>query len=144
MQALLSEVHALRVAMEQSASVAPRMQLTLSRLNIEEQRIAQLAAQLDQVRRELSGTALLLKKSSDTVADVERSLQTVTDDKMRKDLEEAQRVYKRELSQHSFQEQQLRTRENEAMQLLSTEQGRWIELNARLDELDRLLGPVQK
>src|SRR5437660_589330 len=45
--ALLAEVHALRIAMEQSATVAPRVQLTLARLNIEEQRIAQLAGQLD-------------------------------------------------------------------------------------------------
>jgi hypothetical protein len=63
---------------------------------------------------------------------------------MRKDLEEAQSVYKRELSQRSFQEQQLRTRENEATQMLSTEQARWIDLNARLDELERLLAPVRR
>jgi hypothetical protein len=56
--ALLAEVHALRIAMEQSATVALRVQLTLARLNIEEQRIAQLAAQLNQVRRELSGASL--------------------------------------------------------------------------------------
>lgn len=41
--ALLAEVHALRIAMEQSVTVGPRVQLTLARLNIEEQRIAQLA-----------------------------------------------------------------------------------------------------
>src|SRR5439155_18263109 len=64
MNALLSEVHALRLAMEQSASIAPRVQLTLARLNIEEQRISQLAAQLEQVRRELSGAALASKGSS--------------------------------------------------------------------------------
>jgi len=144
MNALLSEVHALSLAMEQSASIAPRVQLTLARLNIEEQRIAQLAAQLDQVRRELSGAALASKGSSDHLAEVERSLQTTTDDKMRKELESAQLVYKRELSQHSFQEQQLRTRESEAMQMLATEQARWIDLNARLDELERLLGPIRQ
>src|SRR5437773_12516810 len=58
MTALLAEVHALRLAMEQSASIAPRVQLTLARLNIEEQRIAQLAGQLDQARRELNAAAL--------------------------------------------------------------------------------------
>jgi HAMP domain-containing protein len=144
MNALLSEVHALRIAMEQTASIAPRVQLTLARLNIEEQRIAQLAGQLDQVRRELSGATLASKKTSDDLVDVERSLQTATDDKTRKQLEEAQSIYKRELSHHSFQEQQLRTRENEAMQLLSTEQARWIDLNARLDDLERLLGPIRQ
>src|SRR5882672_10807426 len=60
--ALLGEVHALRIAMEQSATVAPRVQLTLARLNIEEQRIAQLAAQLDQVRRELTAVSLESQK----------------------------------------------------------------------------------
>jgi len=30
-----------------------------------------------------------------------------------------------------------------ASQMLATEQARWVELNGRLDELDRLLGPVQ-
>src|SRR5437763_10887218 len=67
MTALLSEVHALRVAMEQSATVAPRVQLTLARLNIEEQRISQLAAQLEQVRRELGGATLVSKKTSDNL-----------------------------------------------------------------------------
>jgi len=51
--ALLVEVRALRIAMQQNATLAPRVQLTLARLNIEEQRIGQLASQLDQVRREL-------------------------------------------------------------------------------------------
>lgn len=32
--ALLAEVHALRLAMEQSATIAPRVQLTLARLNL--------------------------------------------------------------------------------------------------------------
>src|SRR5437899_1786198 len=85
MTALLSEVHALRLAMEQSASIAPRVQLTLARLNIEEQRIAQLAAQLDQVRRELTGASSASKRMSDRLADIERSLQMATDDKTRKE-----------------------------------------------------------
>jgi hypothetical protein len=62
--ALLAEVHALRIAIERSATVAPRVQLTLARLNIEEQRIAQLAAQVDHVRRELSGASLESQKLS--------------------------------------------------------------------------------
>jgi hypothetical protein len=44
--ALLAEVHALRLALEQSATIAPRVQLTLARLNIEERRVGQLAAAL--------------------------------------------------------------------------------------------------
>ncbi|PYR54222.1 MAG: hypothetical protein DMF91_27200 [Acidobacteria bacterium] len=82
--ALLTEVHALRIAMEQSATVAPRVQLTLARLNIEEQRIAQLVAQLDQARRELTAVSLESQKLSDQLPELERGLQTATDDKARK------------------------------------------------------------
>src|SRR5438477_1065873 len=74
--ALLVEVHALRLALEQSAAVTPRVQLTLARLNIEEQRITQLAAQLDRARQELTQAHLLSQKWSDDSADVEKRLQT--------------------------------------------------------------------
>jgi hypothetical protein len=39
--------------------------------------------------------------------------------------------------------QELRTRENDALQALAAEQARWVELSNRLDELDRLLAPVR-
>ena len=141
--ALLDEVHALRIAMEQSATVAPRVQLTLARLNIEEQRIAQLAVQLDQVRRELLAAAQESQKLTDQLPEAEKGLLAATDEKLRKMYEYEQREVKRKLSELSRLKQQLRTRENEAAQALSTEQGRWTDLNARLDELDRLLGPVR-
>ena len=34
--------------------------------------------------------------------------------------------------------------ENEIAQALSTEQARWVDLNARLDELERPLGPAPR
>src|SRR3979411_2777703 len=48
----LAEVHELRLAMERSATVAPRVQLTLARLNIQEQRTVILSSQLDRIRQE--------------------------------------------------------------------------------------------
>src|SRR5919201_5078658 len=68
--ALLSEVHALRVAMEQQAAIGPRLQLTLARLNIEEQRVTHLAAELNNVRQQLAGTELALRRASDGLAGV--------------------------------------------------------------------------
>src|SRR6266545_8160530 len=70
--ALLSEVHALRMTIEQSATVAPRVQLTLARLNIEEQRITQVATQLEQVRRELSGAAHESQRLTDQLPELEK------------------------------------------------------------------------
>ena len=131
--ALLVEVHALRLAMEQSAAVTPRVQLTLARLNIEEQRITQLAAQLDRARQELTQAHLLSQKWSDEVTDVEKRLQTEGDDKEKKGLEIGLSDLKSRLKAQIALEEQIRNRENEAMQALNMEQGRWIELNSRLD-----------
>ena len=125
MTALLSEVHALRLAMEQAATVAPRVQLTVARLNIEEQRIAQLSTQLDQARRQLTEAAARSKTLSDNLADTERIALSRTDETQRNMLEIDLREIKRAMAAQAVIEQQLRARENDAAQLLSAEQSRW-------------------
>jgi len=96
------------------------------------------------VRRELNAAALESQKFSDRIPEIEKSIQTAPDDRTRRMSEAELPVIKREANARSRQEQQLRTRENEAAQALSTEQGRWMYVNARLDELERLLGPVPR
>jgi len=143
MTALLAEVHGLRLAMERSASVAPRVQLTLARLTIEEQRLTVLATQLDQVRRELTATMLESQKIADRIPEIEKSIPSAADDRLRGLVAELAAL-KREANARGRQEQQLRARENEAAQAVSTEQARWMDINARLDELERLLGPMPR
>ena len=142
--ALLTDVHALRIAMEQSATLAPRVQVTLARLNIEEQRIAQLSVQLDRARQELTEARLRGQKWADDLPDVEKRLQTEADEKERRGLESALRDLKKQLKAQGTLEEQLQTRESDATQALNMEQTRWMELNARLDELERLLAPIAR
>jgi chromosome segregation ATPase len=144
MPALLAEVHALRMAMEQSASLTPRVQLTLARLNIEEQRITQLSGEFERVRRELTAASVESGKLSDRLAEIEKGLQTASDEKTRRMFDVALIEVKRQEGSQRRLEQQLHTRENETAQALSTEQGRWIDLNARLDDLERLLAPIPR
>jgi chromosome segregation ATPase len=145
LSALLAEVRALRIAMEQNATIAPRVQLALARLNIEEQRIAQLAGQLDRARQEVSAGSLQLRKMSDELEDVERQIQTTTDDKVRRALAlGGVPDLKMRIKAQTAAEQAARERENDVLQALSTEQGRWLELNSRLDELERLLAPIPR
>jgi hypothetical protein len=143
MAALLSEVHALRLAMEQSAAVAPRVQLTLARLNIQEQRATRLGTQLDEVRRQLADAARRTETESDELADVEKRLQGASNDQERKGFESQQRELKGQQAAQAALVRDLRTRENEAAQAFSTEQARWVDLNARLDDLERQLAPVR-
>jgi chromosome segregation ATPase len=141
--ALLQEVHGLRLAMEHSAAIAPRVQLTLARLNIEEQRIAQLATQFDRARQEVTLHSLSVAKVTDEIEDVEKRLATTADEKERKSLQVGIADLKQQLKSQTAQEQAARTRENDAAQALNLEQNRWSDLNARLDELEKLLTPVR-
>ena len=70
MTTLLAEVHALRLAMEQSATVGPRIQVTLARLGIQEQRTAQLSATLDLVRRQMAEESLQEHKIAAGIEDI--------------------------------------------------------------------------
>jgi chromosome segregation ATPase len=143
MTELLKEVRALRVAMEQSVAVTPRVQLALARLTLQEQRTAQIGAQLDQVRRQLAEATLESAKMSDALEDIEKMLQAATEEPQKRGLEFERNSLKRKLTAQAALEQQLRSRESEAAQSLGSEQVRWMELNARLDELERLLGPLR-
>src|SRR5262245_50764521 len=57
-QALLGEVRALRVAMEQMASAGPRIQLFTARLQLQETRVNNMIRRLDDVRDRLTGLRL--------------------------------------------------------------------------------------
>jgi hypothetical protein len=141
---LLAEVDELRLAMERSATVAPRVQLTLARLNIQEQRTVVLSSQLDRVRQEQAAAILEAKKLTSELEDVQKALQTNSvDPGQRRGWEFEEQALKRKLAQQTSIEEQLRTRETEAAQLLSTEQSRWVDLNTKLDELERLIGPAR-
>lgn len=141
--ALLAEVHALRLAIEQSAAVNPRVQLTLARLTIQEQRTTQLSAQFEQVRRQLAETSSASARNARLLEEIDARLRTEVNEIPRKQLEVERTEARRHAADLGATEQQLRTRENDIAQLLATEQNRWIDLNARLDELERLLGPVR-
>jgi hypothetical protein len=126
-KALLAEVHALRLAMERSAVVTPRVQLTLARLGIEEQRTTQIGAQIDQARRQLADAALESQRLTRSLEDADKALQEPIAEPQRKGWEQERIMIKRKLSTQAALEQQLRSRESEFSQMLTTEQARWVE-----------------
>ena len=72
-RALLTEVHGLRVAMERLAMNGPRAQLAYGRLQIQEQRITNLTAQLETLKDRMRGDAV--GEFKDAFAVRERELQ---------------------------------------------------------------------
>src|SRR3982751_343344 len=108
---LLSEVRALRLAMERSATVTPRVQLTLARLNIQEQRTVSLGRDLDQIRQQQASARLEAKKLTDELEDVQKALQTAKETSQRNGLDSEEQALKRKLAQQTEIEERLRARE---------------------------------
>jgi hypothetical protein len=84
-----------------------------------------------------------MKRVSDELADVEQRLVTEADPVKRRELEAGKRGAQFQIRQFAAQLEQVRAHENDAAQALASEQARWVELNSRLDELERLLTPVR-
>jgi chromosome segregation ATPase len=143
MTALLAEVHELRVVMERQASIGPRIQLTAARLNIEEQRVTHLSGELDTARQRLLSVDTGIASMTEHLAAVQQQLQTEADPVKRRQFEAEEREAERVLRQQATEQQAMRSRESDAAQALASEQARWVELNSRLDELERLLTPVR-
>lgn len=76
---LLTEVRALRLAMERQATVGARIQLLVARIQLQEQRIAELSRRAAAVRDELSKIDAGLAASSADLSRMEHELERVTD-----------------------------------------------------------------
>src|SRR4029077_15095166 len=76
--ALLVEVKGVRAAMEQMASAGPRIQLFVSRLQLQEGRMNNMIKRLDSVRENLAAAQRELENGQETVKRFEGALPTAT------------------------------------------------------------------
>ncbi len=139
--ALLTEVRGLREAMEQMASAGPRLQLTLGRLQLQEQRITTLVRRLDDVRAGLAQSRKEFEPLDRHVKGMTEGLrQELNDPDVRRDREDQIKGSKAEMARISAELQRLSTEETLLVQDIAAEQNRWSDFNQRLDELERALG----
>jgi hypothetical protein len=140
LSALLVEVRGLRAAMETMASAGPRIELALGRLQLQEQRVNNLLRRHTEVRERVAGAERL---AEGIVRDIETSQQALEqggfDEKDRKSIQGHLAHEKHRLTQINADVQRLRAEEIEVSQLVALEQGRWTEINQRLEELERAL-----
>jgi chromosome segregation ATPase len=128
------EVRALRTAMEQLASTGPRVQFSMGRLQLQEQRINTLVRRMDEMRDRRTAVELELASKQREIADLEESLR-------REGMPPEARAkgLRTEASQILQRLQGLQSEEAALGQEIAAEQGRWSEINQRLEELDRAL-----
>jgi DNA repair exonuclease SbcCD ATPase subunit len=138
--ALLAEVKGLRAAMEQIASAGPRVQLFVGRLQLQEARINAMARRLDTVRDSLAAAQGHYEETRQGL----RNLQSAISENRqglppREELEQMLANRRSEVSAAKTPVDRLTAEEAQLGQDLTVEQGRWTEINQRLDELERAL-----
>lgn len=137
---LLTEVRGLRAELAQAAGASMRMQLLLARLSLQEQRITALSRQLNEVQDQLTAATRTRSSSADELSQMMTALQSIdVPAEERKAMEQQVPYMKKQLGEQQQRELQLQTQAAEISAVISAEQGRWLDFNARLDELERSL-----
>ena len=141
--ALLVEVKGLRAAMEQMASVSARSQLLVGRLQLQEGRITAMTRRLDTVRDALASARHELDEQQATLT----SLQAPPTEKKEEGLAALIKSFgfvkiedvQREVVARQETVNRLAAEEQQLLQQITAEQARWVDINQRLDELERTL-----
>lgn len=138
--ALLTEVRGLRAAMERMASAGPRVQLALGRLQLQEQRVNNGFRRLEALRTGLAGAQREEEEARQRIATMEEALKTMTEPAQVRDIEQELRAMKQlRLPGLTAEVQRLQVEESNVAQEIAAEQGRWTDINQRLEDLERAL-----
>ena len=136
---LLAEVHALRVAVERSASSGPQVQLLTARLTVQNERLTRATREADAAHLELASLQRDAASFAVDAAAIEEALTHETEPAKVQRLKQQELVTKMQLEATTAKEAQLRARDVEFANALATEQIQWADLNRRFDELEHQL-----
>lgn len=139
LQALLSEVRQLRLALERSTSVGARMQLAIARFQMQQERVNRVEGELQSVRAQIAGMAGNRERMTAAARQFEEQATQLADPVQRKQAEENKKMLAAEMDQQTLHEQQNRMRESELANQLQIEQGKLTDFSAQLDQLDKKL-----
>ena len=140
-QALLQEVHQLRLALERSTLIGPRVEIAVQRLRLQQEQVTRTGGQLYDVRREIDQVQGEQSKMAAQIEGLNKEAQDTTDPNRRQSIEGIAKQMKFEGDQQQKNLESLRTREAEVSARLQTEQAALDDLRARLDQLERSLEP---
>jgi hypothetical protein len=137
---LLAEVRGLRADFQQVAKISVQAQLLVARLQLQEQRINVVAGQLREVQQlvGIKESGQIPKKEQVKQLEDEIRRANVSVEQQR-DIETQITMLKAQIALMQKEVQDLRAQEIELSNQLTAEQGRWLDFNSRLDEMERLL-----
>lgn len=148
MQALLTEVRQLRLALEKSVAIGPRIQMTLQRMQLQQEVVSRASRQLDEIRTRLSISGMEAEHLATELKVSEARLNQEQDPVRRKSLEEEIRLLKTRVEQVTARNHQsqseLRANEIDLSSRLRSEQAKLDQFAERLDSLERSLEMAPK
>jgi chromosome segregation ATPase len=141
-QNLLAEVRQLRLSVERSASLMPRMQLTLTRFQMQQERVDRIAGQLIDLRSSMQQNVSSKELMAAQIKEIESQTGQL-DPQQRSQIEMTKKELASRLEAWSQNEQQERVQELELATRLQTEQAKLDDLTEQLNTLDKRLQRVQ-
>ena len=142
--ALVQEVRALRVAVEQMLAANVRVQLLMGRLQLQETRSLSLGRQSTDIEGRLMG----LRQERDGLLVQQKVFGQVwnetADQKQREEAKQANEALLERMKEVDARLLNLQGEQANIQQMIAAEQGRWGDFNQRLEELERLLGAVRR
>ena len=148
MPALLEEVRGLRASLEQMSSAGARVQLALGRLQLQEGRLNASVKRLDEARQRLAEALKNQAEAQRQVAGLDREFKEQArrgsgEGPTPEQMEEMRTGQRHRLAMINADVQRLTAEEATIATDVTSEQARWIELNQRLEDLERALRPLK-
>jgi hypothetical protein len=138
MDALMSEVHELRLAIERSTLLGARTQIAIQRLQVQGERVTQAEKQLEEARKGVAGYQQMRQQLAAELKEHESVLQRETNPDGRRALETRIDGLKRALADATG-EAPVRARENEMLIQFQNEQATLNRLQSDISQMESIL-----
>jgi hypothetical protein len=136
---LVSEVRALRLAIERAAASTSQSQLLLGRVQLQENRLATLSRQYQEARGRTADAQMAQAELERDFQRVQAAFESTTSLEERRALEDRVVQLKRQVANQQARTAQMRADELGAADVLAAEQQRWADFNQRLEGIERTL-----
>jgi hypothetical protein len=139
---LLGEVHQLRLAMERAATMAPQVQLLTARLTVQNERLSHAVREHTSAQQQLDQVITATGEMTARLEALEGTVAIEIPAEERRQIVDLQRDLKQQIERQTAHEMRLRARETELANAVSVERNQWLELNSRMDAMERAVtGP---
>jgi len=144
LQALLAEVHQLRIDLQATTVTAQRVQILLYRVQLQQSSTARATTRADEIHGRMADAEKQVARAAKDLQDNQDSATRATDPERAKIFQMQASEMKRQLEMWQSEEQQWLAKDAEAQSQLRAEQSKLDALQDTLDRLDKALASLVK